>query len=58
MTFTKAVHSAGIRTRVKSDRTASMSGNNRADICIYKTMTWIVVGSIVVLNVTNAVLQT
>ena len=38
MTFTKAVHSAGIRSHVESGRTWSMNGGNSADICMYKNV--------------------
>ena len=45
MTFTKAVHSAGIRSHVESGRTASVSGGNSADICIYNNVKRTVVGN-------------
>ena len=45
MTFTKAVHSAGIRSHVESGRTGPMNGDNSADICIYKTVKQTVVGA-------------
>ena len=45
VTFTKAVHSAGIRSPVESGRTGSMNGGNSADICIYKTVKRTVVGT-------------
>ena len=45
VTFTKAVHSVGIRSHVESGRTWSMNGGNSADICIYKNVKRTVVGN-------------